>query len=272
MRQGVWLAVVLGCATAMLAQSGTKGDQKQPTNSQQTQGSSGATPAPPDAPKPSAAQMFPFPEDDSKTAGTPAANSTTPDAPVPSAPAKNDAAKQYPFPGQQPYQHPITPDPDTDGAYSSSNDSAPANDTADSKLDDSGRHKLVLSDVGGEGHIDTARAEKDEKVADFYEKDGNFMGAYLRYKDAVTYDPDDADAHFGLAEMARKTAKLDEAIAEFNATLKLEPKGDHAKAAQKAIEELEASGVKQPATDGEGKPAQCADEIRGAESPLCRKQ
>ncbi len=106
------------------------------------------------------------------------------------------------------------------------------------------RKKLTLEDAGSSGRVDTARADKDLNVADFYTKDGNYAGAYLRYKDAVTFDPEDADAHFGLAEMARKTGKpAAEAIAEYEAGLKLDPKNIHAKAARKALEELQAAAA-----------------------------
>jgi len=130
------------------------------------------------------------------------------------------------------------------GGYSSSGDNAPGNLPAESEPDIPGRHKLELHDEGSAGHVDTARADKDLNVADFYIKDGNYKGAYLRYKDAVVFDPDDADAHFGLAEMARKTGKTAEAIEQYGATVKLDPKGKHAKEAQRALAELEPSAEK----------------------------
>jgi tetratricopeptide (TPR) repeat protein len=110
--------------------------------------------------------------------------------------------------------------------------------------DAASRKKLELHDEGSVGHIDTARADKDETVADFYEKNGNYEGAYLRYKDAVMFNPDDPDAHYLMAEMAQKTGKNADAMREYAAGLKLDPKNKRAKEARKALAELQASAAK----------------------------
>ncbi len=66
----------------------------------------------------------------------------------------------------------------------------------------------------------------------------NYRGAYLRAKDAVTYGDDDPEAHFLLAESARKLGKLDEALAEYRKCLTLDPVPKTKKAAEKAIKEM----------------------------------
>ncbi len=106
------------------------------------------------------------------------------------------------------------------------------------------RKKLELRDEGSAGQVDTARAEKDETVADFYEKDGNYVGAYLRYKDAVAFDPDNAYDHFQLARLARKTGKTAEAMSEYSATVKLDPQGKYAKEARKMLAEMQSAAAK----------------------------
>ena len=65
------------------------------------------------------------------------------------------------------------------------------------------------------------REQEDLDVAHFYIQTGDLQGAYLRSQDAVKMAPDDPDAHFALAEIALKLNKKDEAIAEYNACLKL---------------------------------------------------
>ena len=75
-------------------------------------------------------------------------------------------------------------------------------------------------------------------MAHFYQQSGNLNGAYLRTKDAVKIQPQAADAHLALAEVAQKLGKRDEAIAEYNRYLELEPDGDGAKAARKGLERL----------------------------------
>ena len=68
--------------------------------------------------------------------------------------------------------------------------------------------------------------------------DDNLPGAYLRAQDAVKTQPDYSATHFALAQIAEKMKKKDEAIAEYRAYLKLDPDGDKAKAAQRALEQL----------------------------------
>ena len=82
------------------------------------------------------------------------------------------------------------------------------------------------------------RATEDLKVSKFYENVGNLYAAYLRAKDAVKYQPGDPDTHFALAHVAQKMNKRDEAIAEFNTYLRLDPDGINIKQAQKALKEL----------------------------------
>jgi len=78
-------------------------------------------------------------------------------------------------------------------------------------------------------------------VAKFYTDTGDLQGAYLRSQDAVKTAPDDPDAHFALATAALRLKKPDEAIAEYNACLKLDPTDKEAKEARKAL-----SSLKQP--------------------------
>jgi Tfp pilus assembly protein PilF len=82
------------------------------------------------------------------------------------------------------------------------------------------------------------RETEDLSVSKYYMSTGNIRGAYLRAQDAVKSVPDDPEAHFALAQSARKLNKKDEAVAEFNAYLKLEPDGQHAKAVHEALSEL----------------------------------
>lgn len=64
------------------------------------------------------------------------------------------------------------------------------------------------------------------------------QAAYLRGKDAMKFQPDDPEAHFAVAEIAEKLKKRDEALIEFTAYLKLDPDGEHKKAAQSALARL----------------------------------
>lgn len=82
------------------------------------------------------------------------------------------------------------------------------------------------------------RVTEDLQVAAFYSGGGNWRGAYLRAKDAVATEAADPEAHFALAEAARKLGKLDEAQTEYKATLTHDPIPKTKKAAERALKEM----------------------------------
>ncbi len=82
------------------------------------------------------------------------------------------------------------------------------------------------------------READDLEVSHYYFTTGDFLASYLRAKDAVKTIPDDPEAHFVLAQAAQRLKKNDEAIAEYGTYLKLEPSGDKAKPALKALNQL----------------------------------
>jgi hypothetical protein len=86
------------------------------------------------------------------------------------------------------------------------------------------------------------RETEDLKIAAFYQDDGNFRGAYERATDAVSLAADDADAHFALAEAARRLGKLDEALTHYKKCLTLDPVDKTRKAAEKALKQMTAGG------------------------------
>jgi tetratricopeptide (TPR) repeat protein len=202
----------------------------------QTQDQSGkpCTPAP-SAKKPSTAEQFPFPGQPAKSPSAPA---SAPDSPSPST-TPSDAAAQHPFPTQQP--PPKFPGDNSSSSSSGSDDSTP---TPDSTPDANGNppegtsvHRKLPKVKRVQ--TDDERVDEDLNVAKFYMRDENYQGAYLRAKDAVTVQPDYSATHFALAEIAQKMKKKDEAIAEYQTYLKLDPDGEKAKAAKQALAELQ---------------------------------
>ncbi len=202
-----------------------------------------------DAKEPSAAQKFPFPgEPAPETPKQAPAGQSAPDAPnAPDAPAQGgkppSTADKFPFPGSAP------PMPGSEGSSSSGSssssssgaddpnanpsDKAPA-DTADTPRPTGRRRLPKIEKV----QSDEERADEDLKVAKYYEQAGNLNAAYLRTKDAVKSLPDEAEMHFALAHVAEKMNKNDEAVAEYNAYLKMAPDGVLNKDAEKALEKL----------------------------------
>jgi len=82
------------------------------------------------------------------------------------------------------------------------------------------------------------REVEDLKVAAFYAGDGNYRGAYLRAKDAVSIDDEDTEAHLALANAARRLGKLDEAEQEYRKCLSMDPVPKVRKAAIRALKEM----------------------------------
>lgn len=89
---------------------------------------------------------------------------------------------------------------------------------------------------------DPKRAAEDDRIGKFYMDKGNWLAAYNRFKDALRFEPDDADAAYGLAEAASKMRNTPEAIAAYKKCLELDPDGPHSKASQKALKSLEGPG------------------------------
>lgn len=219
-------------------------------------------PAAQDKPVPSnAAQQFPYPGD----AGTPkqATPSTTnaPDAP-------KSTAQQFPYPGEQPDgasssssssagAGDVKPAPpgglqdagssgassssssSSDSGYSSSKaddapDSPDADDTSVPTKTRSSRRNLKAEPV----RTSSQQLDLDLQVAGFYQNDGNYQGAYMRAKDAVSIAADNPDARLALADAARKLGKLDEAEQNYKKCLELDPVPKTKKAAEAALKAM----------------------------------
>jgi hypothetical protein len=185
-----------------------------------------------DSKKSSTSEQFPFP-------GEPAKPAQAPDSPSPSTTPgskPSSAAAQHPFPTQLP---PKLPGDDSSSSSSSSADdpnATPDTPTPAPGTEGSSVHRKLPKPQ----HIqsDDERVDEDLKVAKFYMNDENLPGAYLRAKDAVTVQPDYSATHFALAQVAQKMKKKDEAISEYQTYLKLDPSGDKARDAQRALAAL----------------------------------
>jgi len=227
--------------------------------------------------KPNATEQFPFPGEDggssvplTQDAATPSVSGVpqTPNAADTSSGTRAGAEKTaaaFPFPGEDDKSTGANGGADGNGAAntsggagagsSSSSSSSGASDSGDAATADGKPAGPGLQDKGSEGStgrhllhrvnpIGTKLQSADEReaedlsVAKFYSDSGDLQGAYLRSQDAVKTAPDDADAHFALAEAALKMNKRDEAIAEYKACLKLDPVDKEAKAARKALARL----------------------------------
>ena len=196
-----------------------KSDQKQDQNQNQAQ---------PDKNSPkrrSTADDNPFPEDISKKAAA-TAGASTPDASAPNAPAPSSGSNKAARPAEQP-----TP------GYSSSR-------TGLRGLDDADTPESRIADGTGGYIYDPKLAAQDVKVGGFYLDNGDFKGAYSRFKEATKVDPGNSNAVFGLAEAARGLKLNSEAADNYRIYLDAVPNGSKAKVARKALAALAESAKK----------------------------
>ena len=218
-------------------------------------------------------EKFPFPEEESGSGVSLTPQAAAPNlSGAPQAPDASGAASgaasagkknldgNFPFPGED-GKGAVSGAPDTSSSSSSSSSNSgddAAADDPDAKTTDPdakaagspdaaglqdkgsegtpGRHLLHrVNPVGTKLQTPEEREAEDLSVAKFYTGTGDLQGAYLRSQDAVKTAPDDPAAHFALAEAALRLKKREEAIAEFNACLKLDPVDKEAKQARKAL-------------------------------------
>jgi hypothetical protein len=207
-----------------------------------------ATPADP-------AKSFPFPGE-----SIPAKDGSTAPAVTTPAAGGSEAPKAFPFPGEEntPVVQPdgsVTPagtplkDAGSSGdSSSSSSSSSSSNPLAGLPDDPNSRGPLADDDTVIKKprkklppvveQTPSQRADEDLSVYEFYMNDKNFRGAYARASDAVTNAGDDPNAHFALAEVARKLGMLDVAMAEYKKTLGLDPIPKQKKASELAIKQM----------------------------------
>ena len=102
------------------------------------------------------------------------------------------------------------------------------------------RDSRISNGAGGVVH-DPKLAADDIHVGEFYLNREDYKGAYARFKEATLADPENPEAVFDLAEAARRMNQRNEAIQNYQLYLAALPKGPRAKAAQKALHDLNAS-------------------------------
>jgi tetratricopeptide (TPR) repeat protein len=112
---------------------------------------------------------------------------------------------------------------------------------------------VTLHDEGSEGAVhpvEPARASEDASVAKLYWNLGNYEGAYMRYRDAVLYAPQDAAMWFGLAEAERGLGRFTKARADYEKVMQLAPQSKEAREAEKNLRKLPAKDKPQPQGPG----------------------
>jgi tetratricopeptide (TPR) repeat protein len=106
--------------------------------------------------------------------------------------------------------------------------------------DEKSHPEAGLSDTGVDEFTpyNPMKAMKDVEVGDFYFKKENYNAAISRYREALEFKPHDAEATFKLAEALNKTGDTASARENYEAYLKILPKGPYAQKAREALSKL----------------------------------
>jgi len=192
------------------------------------------------------AQSSPGSQSDSSPSSAPAGKSQKPDTSFPtpaSAPARPDLSPPR-------SDRVNASDLGTDLGESSSKDTQV---NVDAPENDARAHpksaEAVADEAAGTGSTNAVgefhpwnphKAGKDVEVGDYYFKRKNYKAAEDRYREALFYKENDAEATFHLALCLQKMERPREALEQYETYLKILPSGPHARAAHDAIDELTA--------------------------------
>lgn len=103
----------------------------------------------------------------------------------------------------------------------------------------------IADDVLEMHSYDPHRAEKDIEVGDFYFKQKNYRAAESRYRGALDYKPNDAEATFKLASTLEKEGNQLEAEKFYTSYLQILPHGPSAEECKAALDRLKTPGATQ---------------------------
>lgn len=247
------------------AQKASKPDaqKKADQNAKPKAGDSSSSSADDDRP---ASEHFPFPSDQSNQQGTGQANSTeTPNAPQDNRPASErfpfpgddgsqqsnapqdnrPASEKFPFPGDQPTAPPHS-------SPRGPNDSSSKDRNVDiSPPPDDYKHEgsdLVGPDPAP-GVIEMKpwnphQADKDVEVGMFYFRQKNYSAAESRFREALYWQDNHAEANYRLGTVLEKQGKIPEAKYYYLQYLKILPNGDLAKDTRKALARIGADDAR----------------------------
>src|SRR4051812_19939755 len=86
---------------------------------------------------------------------------------------------------------------------------------------------------------DPHKADKNIEIGDYYFNQKNYRAAESRYREALEWKPGDAIATYKLGEVMEKEGNLTQARQNYEAYLKILPRGPLAEKAKKALERIE---------------------------------
>jgi len=145
------------------------------------------------------------------------------------------SSEQFPFPEDQ-----------EKGNYSSSKDTQgdinpPSGDSTHPGADLNNAPDDVMETKPWDPH----KADKDIEVGTFYFKQGNYKAAESRYREALTWQDNNAEAMYRLGATLEKEGRLLEARMYYEGYLKILPGGQFARDIHKQMEKMDAADNKE---------------------------
>jgi tetratricopeptide (TPR) repeat protein len=96
----------------------------------------------------------------------------------------------------------------------------------------------VADDVMEMKQWNPMKAMKNLEIGDYYFKQKNYRAAESRYREALEWKPNDAEATFKLATVLEKLGEAGEARSSYESYLKILPTGPHAEESKKALSRI----------------------------------
>ena len=164
-------------------------------------------------------------------------------------PAAQDSSPQNGQPVEQLPVDKSAPPPKDNRANPPRSDNVPAGESSSKQTaidvspppNDAKAHpeaELGNSDVDEFTPYNPMKALKCIEVGDWYFKQENYKGAISRYREALEWKPQDAEATYKLAQVLNKTGDVNGARENYQAYLKILPNGPYAAKAKDALIKL----------------------------------
>ena len=128
------------------------------------------------------------------------------------------------------------PAPFPKGAYSSSKDSSPDLSPPPGDAEHPGSPETPPADVTEMKPWNPHQADKDVEIGLYYFKRHNYKAAESRYREALHWQDNHAEANYRLGEVLDKEGRASEARPYYEAYLKILPDGPFAKDCHKALD------------------------------------
>ncbi len=238
MKRPLILIAMVTCAL-VLSSAAQQSPSQQQSNQQATK-STDSTPAPDNTKEKSAAEKFPFPEAESPSSPPRSTDTKPTDSTKP-----KSAAEEFPFPeAESPNAPPRSSEPRNPNDSSSKDRDVDISPPADDSKHE-GSDLVGPDPAPGVTEMkpwDPHKADKDLEIGMFYLRQKNYSAAESRFREALTWQDNHAEATYRLAAVLEKEGKIPQAKQYYLQYLQILPEGPFAKDSRKALNRVSSEG------------------------------